>query len=146
MKSDISPSLQFFLELAKAKTVMSRRFDNRLSFNGLGLNEFIILWHISQSPGEKLRRVDLAEKIGITASGITRMLLPMEKIGLVNREASEQDARVSYVSLAPGGKRLLRESLETAEVLATDLLQATKAKKIEELTKILTELGKITVY
>lgn len=145
MKS-ISPSLKFFLELAKAKTVISRRFDNRLSFNGLGFSDFMILWHLSQAPGEKLRRVDLAEKIGITASGITRMLLPMEKIGLVNREQSEQDARVSYVSLAQGGKRLLRESLESAEVLADSLLPAAKAKKIEELTKFLTELGNARVY
>lgn len=145
MKS-ISPSLKFFIDLAKAKTVVSRRFDNRLSFNGLGFSDFMILWHLSQAPGEKLRRVDLAEKVGITASGITRMLLPMEKIGLVQREMSEQDARVSYVLLAPGGKRLLAESLESVEVLAQDILSATKAKKIEELSKILTELGKITVY
>lgn len=142
----ISSSLKFFIDLAKAKTVISRRFDNRLSFNGLGFSDFMILYHLGQAPGEKLRRVDLAEKIGITASGITRILLPMEKIGLVQREASEQDARVSYVLLAPGGKRLLTESIESAEVLAQDILSTTKTKKIEELTKILTELGKITVY
>jgi DNA-binding MarR family transcriptional regulator len=106
----------------------------------------MILYHLSQAPGEKLRRVDLAEKVGITASGITRMLLPMEKIGLVQREVSEQDARVSYVLLAPGGKRLLTESLESVEVLSQDILSTAKAKKIEELSKILTELGKITVY
>lgn len=142
----ISPSLKFFIDLAKAKTVISRRFDNRLSFNGLGFSDFMILWHLSQAPGEKLRRVDLAEKVGITASGITRMLLPMEKIGLVQREVSEQDARVSYVLLAPGGKRLLTESLESVEVLSQDILSTAKAKKIEELSKILTELGKVTVY
>ena len=142
----ISPSLKFFVDLAKAKTVVSRRFDNRLSFNGLGFSDFMILYHLSQAPGEKLRRVDLAEKIGITASGITRMLLPMEKIGLVQRGVSEQDARVSYVLLAPGGKRLLAESLESVEVLAQDILASTKAKKVEEVSKLLTELGKITVY
>ncbi len=142
----ISPELKFFIDLAKAKTVISRRFDNRLSFNGLGFSDFMILLHLSQAPGKKLRRVDLAEKIGITASGITRMLLPMEKIGLVQREVSEQDARVSYVILAPGGKRLLNESLESVEVLSQEILAMTKTKKVEELSKILTELGRITVY
>ncbi len=142
----ISPELKFFVDLAKAKTVISRRFDNRLSFNGLGFSDFMILLHLSQTPGKKLRRVDLAEKIGITASGITRMLLPMEKTGLVQREVSEQDARVSYVLLAPGGKRLLNESLESAEILSQEILAMTKTKKVEEFSKILTELSKITVY
>ncbi len=142
--ADISVSLRFFLNLAKAKTVMTRRFDNGLG--GLGLSDFMILYHLGQSPEEKMRRVDLADHIGLTASGITRLLAPMEKIGLVKREQSEQDARVSYVLLAPGGKRLLTEALERAEILAQDILPPARAKKAEELSAILIELGKITVY
>lgn len=142
----ISPSLEFFISLAKAKTVVARRFDNRLSFFGLGFSDFMILYHLGQAPEGKLRRIDLAEKIGLTASGITRMLLPMEKIGLVKRETSEQDARISYVLLASGGKRLLTDSLENAEVLAQDLLPETKAKKLKATGELLQSLGKTTVY
>lgn len=144
--STISSSLQFFIQLAKTKTVLARRFDNRLSFHGLGFSDFMILYHLSQAPEEKLRRTDLAEKIGLTASGITRMLLPMEKIGLIKREASDHDARVSYVSLAAGGKRLWNESLESAEVLSEDLLPESKIKKYEDCSDLLIELGKTIVY
>jgi DNA-binding MarR family transcriptional regulator len=93
-------SLEFFLTLAKTQAVLGRRFDGKLS--GLGLSEFMILYHLSVAKNEKLRRVDLAEKIGLTASGVTRILLPMEKIGLIKREINKQDARVSYTILAPG--------------------------------------------
>ena len=79
----ISPSLGFFFNLAKIQAVMARKFDSKL--NGLGLNEFIILYNLSLAEGSEMRRIDLAEKIGLTASGITRLLLPMEKIGLVKR-------------------------------------------------------------
>lgn len=79
---------------------MSRRFDAGLG--GISLNECIILSSLLQAPENKMRRIDLAEKIGFTPSGITRLLLPMEKIGLVFREKNEHDARVSYVILAPG--------------------------------------------
>ena len=144
--STISSTLLFFIQLAKAKTQVSRRFDNRLGFFGLGFSDFQILYHLSQAPEEKLRRVDLAEKVGLTASGITRLLLPMEKIGLIKRESSEHDARISYVALAPGGKRLWNDSLEAAEILAEDLLPETKMKKREELTELLIELGKTIVY
>ncbi len=146
MTTNISPSLQFFINLSKAKTVAARRFDNRLSFYGLGFADFLILVHLSQSPDQKMRRVDLAEKIGLTASGITRQLLPMEKIGLVEREESEVDARVSYVKLAEGGKRLLADGLENAEVLAQTILPPEKIKGMEKFSELLAEIGNIVVY
>lgn len=140
----ISQPLTFFIELTKAKTVVARRFDNRLSFHGLGFTDFIILYHLNEALHGKLRRIDLAEKVGLTASAVTRLLLPMEKIGLVSREANKNDARISYVVLAPGGKRLLQESLEEAESLASDLLPEGAAKK--EMIELLVNLGKTKVY
>ena len=94
--------MELFLNLAKTQAMLSRRFDN--SLGGLGFNEFIILYHLSQAPDQKLSRITLSEKLGLTASGITRILLPMEKIGLVGKETHIHDARISLVLLAPGGK------------------------------------------
>ena len=136
----IKPNLQFFLKLARIQAVMARRFDSRLG-GGLGLNDFIILHHLSQAEDEKLRRVDLAEKIGLTASGVTRLLAPMEKIGLILREPDARDARVSYVLLAPGGKRLLTERIERAEFLADEVIPSGMTENIEEFSKVLTQLG-----
>jgi DNA-binding MarR family transcriptional regulator len=87
-----------------------------------------------------MRRVDLAERIGLTASGITRMLIPMEKIGLVERDVSAQDARVSFVMLAPGGKRLLTEAQERAEILAEELFPQESIKKIETFNETLASI------
>lgn len=121
-----SSSLQFFLNLATVQSVMSRRFDGKLG--SLGLTEFLILFHLAHAQGEKMRRIDLAESIGLTASGVTRLLAPMEKIGLVQREANAQDARVSLVTLAKGGRRALEDALENAEALSQSALStATKA-------------------
>jgi DNA-binding MarR family transcriptional regulator len=46
------------------------------------------------------------------------MLLPMEKIGLVDRESSERDARVSLVVLRDSGRRIYREATVTANLIA----------------------------
>ena len=137
--NNITPSLKFFFNLAKIQSVLTRRFDGGLG--GLGLNEFMILHHLSQARDENLRRVDLAEKIGLTASGVTRLLAPMEKIGLIKREVNAGDARVSSVSLAAAGRRKLAESLEDAEFLAEELIPESNAKKIEELSGLLVEIG-----
>jgi DNA-binding MarR family transcriptional regulator len=88
-----------------------------------------------------MRRGDLAEKLGLTASGVTRLLLPMEKIGLVRREADKSDARVSYVVLGAGGKQKLTEGIERAELYIAEMLPDGKGKKLIELTKLLVEIA-----
>jgi DNA-binding MarR family transcriptional regulator len=133
-------TLQFFLGLAKFQARLSRRLDSRLG--GLGLNEFIILYRLSEAGDEKMRRIDLAESVGFTASGITRLLLPMEKVGLIKKEANEQDARSSFVVLAPGGKRKLSEAMERLEIFGEDTIPSAKTKAITEFSELLIELGK----
>ena len=47
-----------------------------------------------------LRRVDLAERVLLTASGITRLLEGLERGGLrLPKETCASDARVSYAKL-----------------------------------------------
>lgn len=133
-------TVNFFLEMTKFQTKLGRRLDSNL--NGISLNEFIIMYHLNQNPDGKMRRTDLADKVGLTASGITRLLLPMEKIGLVSRESDEGDARVSYVVLARGGKTKFTEGLDRLEIFGEDLVPSAKLKKLEEVTKLINELGK----
>lgn len=139
--SSISDSLKFFLNLNVVQAMAVKRFDTKLSSHGISLNDFLILYHVSQAPDEKLRRTDLAEKIGLTASGVTRMLSPLEKIGLVRREANSRDARVSYVTLAPAGRRILNDAIATAELASDQILNSVKTKRTEDFNKFLMELG-----
>lgn len=120
IKHFISPSLEFFINLSRMQSTVARKFDHMGST--VGFTDFIILYHLGIAPDNKLRRIDLADKVGLTASGITRLLPPLEKIGLVGREADPRDARVSYVTLAPGGKRVLNESIERAELTASSII------------------------
>lgn len=137
--TQISPSLAFFLGMAKAQAILTRRFDAGL--NGLGLSEFAILYHLSRAPQERMRRSELADRVGLTASGITRLLAPMEKIGLVKREAAPEDARVSYVVLASGGRKKLDHSLEYGELLAQELLPESRISQAKGVQEILVSLG-----
>lgn len=132
--------LDLFLNLARTQALLSRRFDNGLG--GLGFNEFIILFHLDQAPDKKLSRIELAQKLGLTASGITRLLLPMEKIGLIGKETHASDARISLVLLAPGGRRKLNEGLERAGLLSKALLENLKPEDIAIATKTLADLSK----
>ncbi|MFA5991633.1 MAG: MarR family transcriptional regulator [Candidatus Doudnabacteria bacterium] len=136
----INNTVKFFLNLAKAQSALNRRFDAGLG--GLGLSEFAILYHISNAEKTSMRRTDLAEDLGLTASGVTRLLAPMEKVGYIKRETNPQDARVSCVVLAPGGKRKLEEAQDRAERLAESLIPSGKENKISELSELILELAK----
>ena len=119
---------------------MTRRFDS--SLGGLGFSEFVILYHLSESEGEKMRRVDLADKVGLTTSGVTRLLLPMEKVGYIKRESSDQDARVSSAVLCPGGKEKMEEAIERAELFVDEIVSSAKLESFDDFKKGVSELGR----
>lgn len=81
----------------------------------------MILYHLQAAPSGRLRRIDLAERLGVTASGVTRTLLPLEKTGWVARQSDAKDARVSYASLTEAGQQLLAYALASVEPLVQDL-------------------------
>ena len=71
-----------------------------------------------------MRRIELAESVGLTASGVTRLLLPMEKIRLIEKERNPRDARVSLVKLSATGQQILSEAQLTFEHVAEEMLGA----------------------
>lgn len=111
------------LSLTRASAVVTNRLDRSLSgLHGLGFQDFSILYHLSRAPEQRLRRVDLAHRLELTPSGVTRSLLPLEKRGLVDREAHPDDARAAYASLSRAGKRLLADALATAQQVSAECL------------------------
>lgn len=136
----INSDLLFLMNINKLQSVISRKFDS-LSVHGLSFNDFVILYVLYNASESKMRRIDLAEKIGLTASGITRLLNPLEKIGLVSREANERDARVSYVVITPTGKKVFEEAKVTAENVTKDIFPAKKSKSLPIMNDLLFELG-----
>ena len=130
--TDCSNSLHAIAQLARANSLLMRRFESGLP-GGLGFNDFMILYNLHQNSQGKMRRVDLADKLGVTTSGITRLVAPLEKLGIVRREESEHDGRVVYVTLAPGGKRLFSEALESANYTSEKIIAAEKANACKEM-------------
>ncbi|MDD5341140.1 MAG: MarR family winged helix-turn-helix transcriptional regulator [Patescibacteria group bacterium] len=135
----VSSAVKLLINMAKTQAILNARLDRGLG--GLGFSEFLILYHLSQAEDQKMRRVDLADKIGLTASGVTRLLLPMEKVHLIKNGPQEDDARVRSVILGAGGKQKLTEALERIEILAEDIISPVQAKKIDDISDFIVDLG-----
>ncbi|WP_405359233.1 MarR family transcriptional regulator [Kitasatospora sp. NBC_00085] len=140
----MSETLDASLRLLRAQAALVKRFDASLSgLHGVSLADFTLLLRLGQAPGGRLRRVDLAEALGLTASGVTRGLAPLERIGLVTRESDARDARVAYASLTDTGRERLTDMLATARHVADEVFAAPRwsPQDVGLLSELTTRLG-----
>ena len=111
MNTDISQEHALALSMATAWNRLERRLDHSLgSIRGISLAEYRLLRALGDSPGSQASRVDLAAAIGLTPSGVTRALRPMEKLGIVSTVKSKRDARLAIAGLTPAGRELLDDA------------------------------------
>jgi DNA-binding MarR family transcriptional regulator len=121
----MSSSLAVVLDLSLARTRIVRRLDAVLGgFHGLSLGDLALLLELDAAPGQRLRRSELAERLGITPSGVARQLAPLERIGLVGRESHARDARLALVVLSDAGAALVADARRSAEEAAEQTLDA----------------------
>jgi DNA-binding MarR family transcriptional regulator len=78
--------------------------------HGLTLNDFEVLYVLSRAEGGRMKRVELARRLLLSPSGITRLCEGLERAGLVIRTTCPTDLRIAYAELTPEG----RERFEAA--------------------------------
>jgi DNA-binding MarR family transcriptional regulator len=81
--------------------------------HGLTINQYEALLHLARAEDRRMRRVDLAERLILTASGVTRMLDGLERAGYVDRDTCATDRRVTYAVLTEAGLAKLRSASES---------------------------------
>lgn len=114
----MTSALQTALDLALTRTVVTREVDAALGAHGIALSDLALLLELRDARDGKLRRVELANRLGVTPSGVARQLQPLERIGLVGREPHLRDARLALVTLTDAGRRVAEEAAPTAEEAA----------------------------
>lgn len=131
---------ELIISLTSVQTQMLKRVEQHLSIHGISFSEFLVMYHLNNAPNMTMRRIDLAECIGLSASGVTRLVSPMEKNHLVEKESNPRDARVSLVHLSKTGAELLEYAKVSFEQSADSFLKPFNNKQITtflELTKTL---------
>jgi DNA-binding MarR family transcriptional regulator len=116
-------ALTEFLGIRRVVALWETRTDAELgAVHGLGLSDFAALHHLAEATGGRLRRVDLARRLALTPSGVTRLLGPLERRGIVTREADGNDARATFAVLTRSGKSLVKDATATVMTVAEALL------------------------
>jgi DNA-binding MarR family transcriptional regulator len=83
------------------------------SGHGLSFGAYDVLLRLARAPGRCLRMSELAERVWLSASGLTRMVDRLESRDLVERDRSEEDARVMLARLTDRGLKVLRGAART---------------------------------
>lgn len=112
-----------------------RTFEGEFKEQGVPLAWYDVLIQLHGAPDGRLRMQELADRVVLSRSGLTRLIDRMEDEGLVSREPVEDDRRGSYAALttegsatydrlAPGHHRSIDEHftrhLDEADLIALD--------------------------
>jgi DNA-binding MarR family transcriptional regulator len=111
-------AVEAFVSLLRSHAGTSRELSaDLLAEHGLTINDYECLLLLSGAEEQSLRRIDIASKLLLTASGVTRMLDGLEREGYVEKGSCASDARVTYAVLTDKGAAKL-ESAQCSHVAA----------------------------
>ena len=106
--------LRAWQALLHAHHDVTRRLDAELrEQHGLSLGDYDILLRLVAAPDRSLRMSDLATRVMVPPSTLTRRLDRLVADGLVDRRRLETDSRVLLACLTKTGRRALRRAAPT---------------------------------
>lgn len=98
----------------RAHSTITRALEaDLLTHHDLSLPEYAVLVTLVEAPDHKLRMTELADRVLLSRSGLTRLVDRMQRSGFVDRVQCPSDARGMHAVLSDLGYRRLKESAGT---------------------------------
>ncbi len=145
MKTQITQEQTLALAFAASWNRLEKRLDSVLSsIRGISFAEYRLLRALSDAPNSWASRVDLAQSVGLTPSGVTRALRPMEKMGYVTTAKSKRDARLALASLSPHGQDLVNDASGVVNDIMKTILERSRKTppQVDEMIELLEDFGR----
>jgi DNA-binding MarR family transcriptional regulator len=123
----------------RAGLALTRAMDRDAEASGrLLFSEHHILATLNDGPSEGIRPTDLAERTGLTKSGLTRAIDRLETQHLIERRACPSDARGQLIVMTAQGRRLLKRAApEHFRSIARNFADHLTDREVEVLTTAL---------
>src|SRR5262245_52347086 len=109
-----APAVTVWVRLLRSHAALRRTLSAELSAeHGLSINDYEALLLLSRAEGGYLKRVELADGLSLTPSGVTRLLDGLEAAGYVEKSSCATDARVSYAVVTEAGQDALTRASQS---------------------------------
>ena len=96
----------------KAHRVLFEALDSELRAQvGLSIAQLEVLQALAQAPEGRLRMMDITRWMCVSKSGVTQLVDRLEARGLVAREFSRADRRLTYATLTEAGAEASQRAL-----------------------------------
>ena len=112
--------------------------DRRLRPLGYSRSRWMVLLHVSRN--DAITHRELAERLGIEAPTLVRLIDRMEAEGLLNRRASETDRRVKHLHLTPEGSKEVERIRASAADLRKEILSGLSKAEISATLNIIQQI------
>jgi len=129
----------------RAHSQITRRLEaDLLAEQGIPLASYDVLLQLAEAPERRLKMTELADRVMLSRSGLTRLVDRLSADGLVERASCPGDARVTYAVLTDAGLDRLRTAAPThlrgvAEYVTDRLSDDELAQLHQLMAKLLTE-------
>ncbi len=142
LSAQASVALDVWARLLQGHAATTRALSGSLlAEHGLTLNDYEALMRLARAEDGRMRRVDLAEQLTLTASGVTRLLDGLEAAGYVERAACAEDRRVVYAVITELGSEKLETASESHLAAVRGLLEERFGpKELDQLAELLARL------
>jgi len=145
MKTERTKEQSLSLAFATCWNRIEKRLDSSLgAIRGISFAEYRLLRTLSDAPNSWASRVDLAHAVGMTPSGVTRALRPMEKLGYVTTAKSKRDARLALASLSPAGQELVNDASGVVDDMMKTILERAGKNpgQLDDIIRLLEDFGR----
>lgn len=107
-----------------AHAVLVEAIEGRLAQAGLPpFGWYDVLWGLERAPGQRLRMSELADKVVVSRSNLTRLADRLEAAGLIARERSEDDRRGAYAVLTEAGRAMRKRMWPVYQAAIRELFE-----------------------
>ncbi len=98
-------------DFLRAHAAVTRALEDELADEKvLPLTWYDVLVQLVEAPGRRLRMTELADRVLLSRSGLTRLVDRLVKAGLVERQPCPDDARGTFSVLTAAGFARLRDA------------------------------------
>lgn len=127
----------------RAHSYLQRRLEAELvAEHDLPLASYDVLLQLAESERRSLRMTELADRVLLSRSGLTRLVDRLERDGLVVRQACPDDARGTLAVLTPCGLERLRGAAPThLRGIGEHVTSRLTPAELEELKRLMLKLG-----
>ena len=128
--------------LLRAHDQVVRKLEAELvAEHDLPLPSYDVLLQLAESEGRRLRMTELADRVLLSRSGLTRLVDRLEREGLVERQSCPNDARGTHAVLTAAGLTRLRGAAPThLRGIAEHVTSKLSADEVATLTTLLGRL------